>query len=112
MDVQIAAVLKKKLVVQPEEEPKDLNRMKLGKIHKDNWSVPYQRKEGQKVQKCMFFLMDEHLYSTSYLNYVMELTEVYKANDAADQKCFSDMIKWYIPIRNTLLHRMHKLFKV
>lgn len=32
MDVEVASVLKKRLVLKPEEEPKDLNKLKLGKI--------------------------------------------------------------------------------
>ena len=46
------------------------------------------------------------------MNYIMDLTKSCKANDAADLKCFSDMIKWYIFVRNTLLSLMLNLFKV
>ncbi|CAI9270001.1 unnamed protein product [Lactuca saligna] len=42
MDVEITYVLKKKPILKPEEESKDLHKMKLGKIRKDNWSVVYQ----------------------------------------------------------------------
>ena len=49
MDVEITAILKKKPILKPEEESKDLNKMKLGKIRKDNWSVVYQWGTDQSV---------------------------------------------------------------
>lgn len=71
MDVEIASVLKKKPVLKPEEEPKDLHKMKLGKLQIENWSVVYQRKNDQEVQRSKFFLLDKHLHSTTTLNYLM-----------------------------------------
>lgn len=112
MDVEIIVLLRKKPVIQPKEDPKDLSKMKLGKIWKDNLSVSFQRREGVKVQKCSFSLPDKHLYSTSCLNYILEMIEACKANDASDKKCFSDLIKWYIVVRNILLGLILKLFKV
>ena len=58
------------------------------------------------------YLPDKHLYSTSCLNYVLGITEKYNANDVVAKKCFVDMIKWYIQVRNTFLGLMSKLFKV
>ncbi|CAI9284813.1 unnamed protein product [Lactuca saligna] len=46
MDVGIVAILKKKPVVNPEQEPKDFRNPKLGKINKENKNVLYQRREG------------------------------------------------------------------
>ena len=112
MDVEIVAVLRKKPIVQPKEAPNDISKMKLGKIRKDNWSVGFQLREGEKVQMCLFFLSDKHIYSTSCLNYILGITEQCKANDTADKKCFTDMIKWYILICNTLLGLMPEIFKV
>ncbi|CAI9287320.1 unnamed protein product [Lactuca saligna] len=112
MDVEIAAIFRKKHVLKSESEPKDLDKMKLGRIGKDNWSVAFQKSEGKKVQKCSFFLLDKHLYSTSCLNYILELTEACKENEDSDKKCFLDILNWYIVVRNTLLGLMFKLFKV
>lgn len=51
MDVEFAAMMKKKPILKSEEELQDLNKMKLCKIKKDNWSVVYQRTTDQTVQK-------------------------------------------------------------
>ena len=112
MDVEIAFVLKKKPILKPKGESKDLHKLKLGKILKDNWSVVYRRKNDQMVQRCMLFLLDKNLHLTSALNNIMGFTEAYKANNVADQKCFLDMLKWYIVVRNTLLNLMLLLFKL
>ena len=112
MDVEFAAMMKKKPILKSEEELQDLNKMKLCKIKKDNWSVVYQRTTDQTVQKQMFFLVDKNLYSTTALTYIMGFTEACKTNAIIDQKCFSDMIKWYIAVRSTLLNMMSKSLKV
>lgn len=69
-------------------------------------------RDGTKAQRCLFSLSDKHLYSTSCLNYIMELIGQSKANNAASMKCFANMIRWHISIRNTLFSLMPKLFKV
>ncbi|CAI9272161.1 unnamed protein product [Lactuca saligna] len=112
MDMEIALVLKKRPIVKHEEETTDFQKRRLGKIKKENWSVVYQRKDGDKVQKSMFFFLDKHLYSIAALSNIMGLTIACKANNDANLKCFNDMIKWYLVIRNTLLNLMTKLFKV
>ena len=85
----------------------------MGKIEKDKWSVMFQQgsKERGDVQKCLFALRDKHMFSTSYLNYVLEITEQCKENDAAVKKCYSDMIRWYIAVHSSLLSIIPKLFK-
>ena len=98
MDVEIASVLKKRPILKPEEDPKDLQKLKVGKIQKEHWSVVYNRREGQNVQKIMCFLRDKHLYSSTSLKTILEMTEAYKGKSANDLKCFSDMIKWYLVI--------------
>ena len=45
-------------------------------------------------------------------NSILGLTEACKVNTTADQKCFLDMIKWYVVVRNTLLNFIPRLFKV
>lgn len=112
IDVEIAVVLKKRLVVDPIEETKDFQKRRLGKIKKKDQSVVYQRRSGDKVQKSLLFLFDKHLYSTTVLNHIMDLTVACKLNDVGELKGFGDMIKWYIVIRNTILNLMTRLYKV
>lgn len=90
MDVEIAAVLQKKPSVIPKETTNDVTKMKLRKIHRDNWSVAFQKsnRDGENVKKFLF----------SCLNYIVVITEKCKVNAAADKKCFTDMIKWYITV--------------
>ncbi|CAI9277153.1 unnamed protein product [Lactuca saligna] len=108
--VEIAFVLKKKQVVNPKEDTTEFEKRKLSKMKKADWRVVYQRREGDKVKKSLFFLLDKHLYSATTLNHIIKLTVTCKVNNEGDLKCFFDMIKWYIIIQNTLL--MTKLFKV
>ncbi|CAI9290245.1 unnamed protein product [Lactuca saligna] len=112
MDVEIAFVLKNKLMHKIEEESKDLNKLKLGKIKKENLSLVYQQRTNHTVHRCMFFMLYNNLYSTSDLTYIIGLNETVKTNDVVDHKCFSEMIKWYIAVRNTLLNVMSKPFTV
>lgn len=53
----------------------------------------YQRRESDKVNKCLFFLLDKHLYSTNALTHIMDFTVVCKLNNEDDLKCFEDVIK-------------------
>lgn len=57
MDVKVVVVLRKKSIVQSKEALKDISKMRLGKIQKDNWSMAFQQGKGEKVQKCFFFLI-------------------------------------------------------
>ncbi|CAI9303701.1 unnamed protein product [Lactuca saligna] len=113
MDVEIVVVLRKKPIVKPKEASYDVSKVKLGRIHKDNWSMIFQQsaRDGSNTQRCFFSLSNKHLYSTSCLNYILELIGQCKANDVASKKCFADMTRWYIAVRNTLLSLMPKLFK-
>ena len=43
--------------------------------------------------KCSLFLLDKHLYSTSCLNYILELKESCKVNNVANKKCFFEYNK-------------------
>ncbi|CAH1420796.1 unnamed protein product [Lactuca virosa] len=45
MDVEIAAVLRKKPSVVRKESPKDFAKLKLGKIYSGEWFVVYQARE-------------------------------------------------------------------
>ena len=84
--------------------------MKLGVIQKEKWSVVYNRKSGEKVQKSVFFLRDKYLYSTTAMKTILAMVETCKTNFGADLKCFSDMINWYLCIRNVFLNLMSKIF--
>ncbi|CAI9293781.1 unnamed protein product [Lactuca saligna] len=77
MDVELAVVLRNKPFVLPKEALKDISKMKLGRIHRDNWSVAFQQsdRDGMNVHKCLSSLRDKHLYSTSCLNYIMSITK-------------------------------------
>ncbi|CAI9279635.1 unnamed protein product [Lactuca saligna] len=95
MDVEIALVLQKRPILEREEEPRDVKKMKLGVIQKEHWSVAYNRKSRKKLQKSVFFLRDNHLYSTIALKTILAIVETCKVNFVVDLKCFSNMIKWY-----------------
>ncbi|CAI9304447.1 unnamed protein product [Lactuca saligna] len=95
MDVDITTVLRRKPNVLPKESPKDIKKMKLEMIEKENWSVMFQQsaKDDSNVQKCFFSHPDKYIYSTSCLNYILGLIWQCKVNDAANEKCFSDMVR-------------------
>ncbi|CAI9297193.1 unnamed protein product [Lactuca saligna] len=114
MDVEITSVLHKKNKVHPKEHMNDLDRMKLGRIRKDDWSVGFQIRERAyaNFHRVCFFLPNRNLYSTSCLEYILDFINQCKANSVEDQKCFSNMINWYILIRKTLLRMMPKNFNV
>ena len=86
-------MLRKKPTVLPEAFVKDIEKLKMGKIEKDNWSAMFHQgsKERGDIQKCLFTLPDKHVFSTSCLNYVLEIIEQCNANDAAMKKFYSDM---------------------
>ena len=56
MDVKITLVLKKRPIMMPKEEPKDIKKLKVGIIRKEHWSIVSKRKDGDVVQNSMFFL--------------------------------------------------------
>lgn len=86
LDAEIAKLFKSKLLTMPEKEPSGVSRMKLSAIHKKTWSTVYQRQEGDRVVKRMFFLKDKHLYPTGVLEMLISLTNGCKANSKEDKK--------------------------
>lgn len=56
IDVEIVSVLKKRPIMMPKEEPKDIKKLKVGIIRKEHWSIVSKRKDGDVVQNSMFFL--------------------------------------------------------
>ena len=73
INVEITLVLKKRHILEPEEEAKDIQKLKLGVIWKEHCSVMYNRKVGDTVQRIMFFLRGKHLYSTSTLKTILSM---------------------------------------
>lgn len=62
--------------------------------------------------KRLFALPDKHLFSTTCLNYILEIIEGCPANDVDSKKNFHDMIRSYIAFPITLLATMPKTFKM
>ncbi|CAI9281738.1 unnamed protein product [Lactuca saligna] len=86
MDVEIATVLRRNPCVLPKEVP--------GEFH-----------------KACLFLADKHLFTTSFLEYVLDMVNKYNGNNTSDKKCFSDMILRYIHVLNVLLDFIPKVLK-
>ncbi|KAL7608565.1 hypothetical protein Lser_V15G10047 [Lactuca serriola] len=108
MDQEIANVLRKKQIVKNIGKPSDLNKMKLGKIDPVHHTVMFTISEGERF---LFVLVDKHLLSTSCLEHVLDITHRCKQNSDSDKKKFSDMFRWYISFRHTLLAIIPKVFK-
>ena len=83
--------------------------MVKGKIDTKHHTVMFIRGE---CQNCMFALVDKHLFSTSFLEHILEIIQRCNQNSAADKKMFTDMLRWYIQFRQTLLAIIPRLFKV
>ena len=89
--------------------PGNVNTMVKGKIDSKYHTVMLIRGEGQK---CMFALVDKHLFSMSCLDHILEIIQRCDQNSAANKKLFTDMLRWYIQFRQTLLAIIPRLFKV
>jgi len=98
--------------VKQEKEPSGVSRMKLGVINKKHCSMVYNKQVGDKVCKSMFYLKDKHLYSKETLETLISLTNACKGNSDNDKKCFTDILKWYLIFRKTLLNVMPQVFVV
>ncbi|KAL7587072.1 hypothetical protein Lser_V15G40115 [Lactuca serriola] len=107
MDQEIASVFKKKPTISPVGSASDLNLMQMGKIDPKRNSVMFTRNEGQK---CLFALVDKHLYTTACLEHVLGIIHRCKQNTADDVKYFDDMIQWYIRFRQTIMALISRLF--
>ena len=68
MNVEVAALLRKKPSAVLKESPKDFENLKLGKIYSKEWYVVYQAREwtGADFRKACFFLSDKNLYTTGF----------------------------------------------
>ena len=109
MDQEIASAIHKRPTIKPMGRAGNVNSMIKGKIDSKYHTVMFLRGEGQK---CMFSLVEKHLFSTSCLEHILEIIQRCDQNTAADKKLFVDMLRWYILFRQTLLAIIPKLFKV
>ncbi|CAI9298329.1 unnamed protein product [Lactuca saligna] len=114
MDVEIFAMLRKKPTTVPKEAPKGFENSMLRKIYKEGWYVVFQARDKNDgdYRKTCFLLPDKHLYTTSYVEFMLDLVSKYRGNSEGDKKCFSDMIRWYVQVRKALLSIMSKVFEV
>ncbi|CAI9280619.1 unnamed protein product [Lactuca saligna] len=89
MDVDIAIVLSKNPIVVPKEALKDFEIVKPGKIYNDGWFMVYQSRErtGADFHKSCFFHDDKHLYTSSCLEFILDLITKCKGNHKDDIKC-------------------------
>ncbi|CAI9285990.1 unnamed protein product [Lactuca saligna] len=74
IDVEIVAMLRRKLSVLPKDNPGGFDKMKLRKIQKNGWCVDFQLKEkiDAYFHKVCFFLDDKHLLTTSCQEYILD----------------------------------------
>ena len=86
-----------------------MNTVVRGKIDPKFHIVMFMRSEGQK---CLFALIHKHLFSTSYLEHILEIIHRCNQKNEADKKMFTNMLRWYIQFRQTLLAIIPRLFKV
>ena len=109
MDQEIASAIHKRTTIKTMGKTGNVNTMIKGKIDSKYHTVMFLRGEGQK---CLFALVDKHLFSTTCLEHILEIIQRCDQNSAADKKLFVDMLRWYIQFRQTLLAIIPRLFKV
>ncbi|CAI9273276.1 unnamed protein product [Lactuca saligna] len=114
MDVDIATILRTKPSIVPKEAPNNLRKLKPGKIYNEGWLAVYMSRDcpGAECQKLYFHLEDKHLYTTTFLEFILELVTNFKVNHKDDLKCFSNMITWYIQVHKLLLSFIPKIYEV
>ena len=114
MDVEVAAVLRKNPSVVLKESPKELQKLKLGKVYRKEWDVVYQARErtGADYHRGCFFLSGKHLFTTNFLEHILDLVKRFKGTNKDDVKCFTDMILWYMKARQTIFGIIHKVYEV
>ncbi|KAL7587931.1 hypothetical protein Lser_V15G41169 [Lactuca serriola] len=108
MDQEVANFLRKKPTVKPTAKPGDVNKMTLGQIDSTHLTVMFTSFKGENF---LFALVDKHLFSTDYLEHIINIIHRCKANSESDKKNFKDMLKWYITFRQTLLAIIPGVFK-
>ena len=96
MDQEIASASHKRTTIKMTGRAGDVNIMVKGKIDSKYHTVMFIRSEGKK---CLFALIDKHLFSTACLEHILEIIQRCDQNIAADKKMFTDMLRWYIQFR-------------
>ncbi|CAI9286615.1 unnamed protein product [Lactuca saligna] len=105
-------MLRRKPSIQPKEDPEGFEKLKLGKIYKEAWYVVFQAREQNDADfhNTCFFLPDK--YTTTYLEYILEIVNKFKGKNQGDKKSFSDMIQWYVQVCKVLLSVTPMVFEV
>lgn len=111
MDVEIVAVLKRKPILKPFDQPDNIKNIKARTIDKEKWSITYMTQKDKVIKTFLLFLRDKHLYSTTTLKQILATTEANKKNLVEYTKCVSNMIKCYLTIRMTILKIIPKFLK-
>ncbi|CAI9277065.1 unnamed protein product [Lactuca saligna] len=90
MDVEITVVLRRKPFVQPKEASNGFEKLKLGKVYNEGWYVVFQARERNDAgfHKVCIILLDKHLYTTTFLEYILEMVHNFKGNSQGDKKMF------------------------
>ena len=100
--------MNKKPTVKPTLKPGDVNKMKLGQADSTHLIVMYRR---DGANRFLFSLVDKHMFSTDCLEHVINIIHQYKHNSESHKKNFTDILRWYITFRHTLLAIKPKVFK-
>ncbi|KAL7587314.1 hypothetical protein Lser_V15G38229 [Lactuca serriola] len=100
MDQEIASVLRKKPTVKMIGKTIDANKVQMGKIDSKYNIAMFTRGEGQRF-----------VFSTSCLEHIIDIIHMCKLDNESDKKNFTDMLRWYISFRQTLLAIIPMLFK-
>nr|KAJ0210445.1 hypothetical protein LSAT_V11C400208170 [Lactuca sativa] len=109
MDQEIASAKHKRTTIKTMGKAGNVNTMIKGKIDSKYHTVMFIKREGQK---CLFALVDKHLFSTPCMEHILEIIQRSDQNSVADKKLFTDMLRWYIQFKQTLLAIIPRLFKV
>lgn len=109
MDQEIASAIHKRTTIKTMGKADNVKTMVKGKIDSKYHTVMFVRGEGQK---CLFAVVDKHLFSTACLEHILEIIQRYDQNTATDKKLFTDILRWYIQFQQTLLAIIPRLFKV
>ncbi|CAI9268993.1 unnamed protein product [Lactuca saligna] len=114
MDVEVVVILQKKPSIVLKENPKDFEKMKLGKLYSGDWFVVYYAMERSRADfhKVCFYLSDKHLYNTTFLEFILEHVSKFRGNKKDDIKCFSDRVLWYIEVRQAIYAMILKVYEV
>ena len=107
MDQEVARVMNRKPTVKPTQKPCDVNKIKIGQIDSTHLAVMFTKGDAHRF---LFALVDKHLFSTDCLEHIINLIHRCKQNSEADNKKFTDMLRWYITFRYHMLAIIPRVF--